>query len=72
MDLAVIEKQALELPPAERALLAEHLLQSLEDPSVLSAWAVESADRLAAYDCGEIEGRDAEEAVADIRASLSK
>ena len=70
MDLAVIEKQALALAPSERALLAEHLLQSLEDPSVLPAWVSESADRLAAYDRGEIEARDAEDVVADIRASL--
>ena len=72
MDLAVIEKQALQLSPTDRALLADHLLQSLEDSSVLEAWVSESADRMAAYDRGEIQARDAGDVVSDIRASLSR
>lgn len=72
MDLALIEKQALQLSPTDRALLADHLLQSLEDPSVLQAWAEESADRVAAYDRGEIQARDADEVIAEIRAGLSR
>lgn len=72
MDLAIVEKQAFELSRTDRALLADHLLLSLEDPSIRSAWVSESADRLAAYDAGEIKARDAETVVADIRASLAK
>ena len=72
MDLAVIEKQALQLSPTDRALLADHLLQSLEGSSVLEAWVSESADRMAAYDRGEIQARDAGDVVSDIRASLSR
>ena len=72
MDLAVIEKQAMQLSPTDRALLADHLLRSLEDPSVLEAWVKESVDRMAAYDRGEVGARDAEAVVADVRAGLSR
>ena len=72
MELAVIEKQALQLSPSDRALLADHLLQSLEDPAVLQSWLSESADRMAAYDRGEIEAREASVVVSDIRSSLSR
>ena len=56
----------------DRALLADHLLQSLEDSSVLEAWVSESADRMAAFDRGEIQARHAGDVVSDIRASLSR
>ena len=72
MELAVIEKQALQFSPSDRALLADHLLQSLEDPAVLQAWLTVSADRMAAYDRGDIEAREASDVVSDIRASLTQ
>lgn len=71
MDLAILEKQALRLKPEERAVLADHLLQSLEEESVLSAWLKESADRMAAYDRKELEAFDAEETLAELRAELT-
>lgn len=72
MELAFIEKNALALAPKDRVLLAEQLLKSVEDPSILSAWVNESETRIAAFDRGEIEAHDAEAAIADIRSSLSQ
>jgi len=72
MDLAAIERQALQLSPTDRALLVDHLLQSLEDPTVLHAWADESADRIAAYDRGEIEARDARDVISAVRSNLPR
>ncbi len=72
MKLAILEKQALQLSAPDRAILADHLLQSLEDPSIRSAWDRESADRLAAYDRGEVAARDAEDVIADARNSLTQ
>jgi len=71
MDLVAIEKQALQLCPADRALLADHLLQSLEDPAILQSWVNESADRMAAYDQGEIRAREAGDVLSNVKASLS-
>ena len=72
MDLVAIEKQALQLSPTDRALLADHLLQSLEDPAVLQSWVNESADRMAAYNRGEIKAREAGDVLSSIKMSLSR
>lgn len=50
-------KQALDLPPEERAAVAERILSSLE-PSLSTIdelWAEEAEDRLDAFDRGELE-----------------
>ncbi|MDR3555415.1 MAG: addiction module protein [Syntrophobacteraceae bacterium] len=50
-------KEALALPPAERAEIAEHLLSSLDPPSreaIDVLWAKEAEERLDAFDRGEI------------------
>ncbi|MCL5289712.1 MAG: addiction module protein [Eubacteriales bacterium] len=50
-------KEALSLPPIERAQLAERLLSSLDSPSrkrVDELWAQESEDRIDAFEKGEI------------------
>ena len=70
MDRVVIEKQAMLLEPTERALLAVHLLQSLEDSAVLENWIEESEQRSEAYKAGVIEGEDSDEVFADIRATI--
>jgi putative addiction module component (TIGR02574 family) len=52
-----ILKEALSLPPVERAALAEHLLASLDAParqSIDTLWAQEAEDRLDAFERGEI------------------
>ena len=50
-------REALLLPPAERAELADRLLTSLDSPpdrSIDELWAQEAEDRLAAFARGEI------------------
>ncbi|MFZ2445750.1 MAG: addiction module protein [Syntrophobacteraceae bacterium] len=50
-------KEALTLPPAERAEIAERLLSSLDAPSqkeIDELWGKEAEDRLDAFDRGEI------------------
>ena len=52
-----ILKEALSLPPGERAEMAERLLSSLDTPDrrrVDELWASEAEDRLSAYERGEI------------------
>lgn len=52
-----ILKEALTLPPGERADIAEQLLSSLDAPerqSIDRLWAGEAEDRLQAYEKGEI------------------
>ena len=50
-------KEALSLPPAERAEIAERLLSSLDPPSqegIDALWGEEAEERLDAFDRGEI------------------
>jgi putative addiction module component (TIGR02574 family) len=57
-----ILKDALELPPVERADLVEELLSSFDFPArgeVDALWAKEAEDRIEAYDRGEVESRPA-------------
>lgn len=64
-----ILKQAIELPPSERAELIERLFQSFDtretdDPSreaVDALWVRECEDRIAAYERGEMEAHSADE-----------
>jgi putative addiction module component (TIGR02574 family) len=56
MDQVIIEREAMSLPPRERALLADALLVSLDDEFVRdieAAWTQEAEARLAAYHRGE-------------------
>ncbi|MHB0940070.1 MAG: addiction module protein [Armatimonadota bacterium] len=64
-------REALELPPLERAALVEQLLRSFDpEPSVTSeietAWVSEAHDRMAAYESGEITARSEDDVFADI------
>jgi len=57
-------KEALSLPPAERAEIAQRLLESLDAPAqqrVDALWANEAEDRLEAYERGEIRAVPAKE-----------
>ncbi|MGA2401577.1 MAG: addiction module protein [Syntrophobacteraceae bacterium] len=50
-------KEALSLPPAERAEIAERLLSSLDPPSqegMDQLWGMEAENRVDAFDRGEI------------------
>ena len=74
MDIAILEKEVLLLPEHARAILADRLIESLSPtpPSLLDAWIVESESRLDAFQRGEIEAIDGQEALKALRNSLSK
>jgi len=56
-------QEALNLPPEERAIVAERLLSSLEQElsEIDQLWAREAEDRLNAYERGEVDAIPAEE-----------
>jgi hypothetical protein len=68
MDVAALEREALSLTVAERALLADSLLQTLdqEDPERMERWGREADRRLEAYERGQIASIEGPEAVAAI------
>jgi putative addiction module component (TIGR02574 family) len=69
MNLPVLEKEALQLPDAERAHLADRLLASL--PSGTEAtrqqWITESESRLEAYRNGKIKAMDGPATMTSLR-----
>jgi putative addiction module component (TIGR02574 family) len=62
-----LRKDALALPPIERAALAEELLSSLDRPdaSIDALWAQEAEERLAAFEAGEMEAIPAEDVLTE-------
>jgi len=69
-SLKELEAQARSLSPEERARLAESLLESLRDAplaEIEKAWEVEIAERVAAYDRGELPTFSAESVFAEAR-----
>ncbi len=69
MDVATIEREALSLTVAERALLADRLLRTLdlEDAERMERWGREADRRLQAFERGEMTANNGPEAVAAIR-----
>jgi putative addiction module component (TIGR02574 family) len=68
--LKELEAQARSLSPEERARLAESLLESLRDAplaEIEKAWEVEIAERVAAYDRGDVPTFSAESVFAEAR-----
>jgi putative addiction module component (TIGR02574 family) len=68
--LKELEAQARSLSPEERARLAESLLESLLDAplaEIEKAWEAEIAERVAAYDRGELPTFSAESVFAEAR-----
>ena len=68
--LKELEAQARSLSPEERARLAESLLESLRDAplaEIEKAWELEIAERVAAYDRGELPTFSAESVFAEAR-----
>ena len=64
MSTKTLQEAALELPPDERAELAQKLLLSLDDPSedeLAEAWLSEAKRRAGELDRGEIQPIDAQE-----------
>ena len=69
-----LESEALSLPESERALLASHLLSSLEesdiDPELEKVWAAEAEARYKQYVEGVVESEPAQIVLSRARASL--
>lgn len=73
MKTNVLEKQALDLPVARRAKLAQRLLESLEELSEQEAeelWLVEAARRAREIDEGKVKLVSATELERRVRARL--
>jgi len=67
------ESSALLLPVAERAVLVEHLIESLDvldDTENERLWVAEAEVRYAAYKQGRISARPAVDAIRDVRARI--
>ncbi|MDC0742745.1 addiction module protein [Polyangium mundeleinium] len=72
MNLTELEIEALKLDPADRARLAEKLLESLEmlsEQENQEAWAEEAARRDADFDPAK--GRSAEDVLRDVRSRFA-
>ena len=71
MSLQEIWSQALRLPPSERALLAQHLIASLdEEDEIEQAWADEAARRWEALVSGEVEAVPVADVLAEARRAI--
>ena len=75
MDEMILEREAMRLPPRERALLADALLGSLDDEAtreIQAAWTREATDRLEAFRRGELAALDGPEVLRELRACYEK
>ena len=73
MDLEALEREALNLPAADRAKLAHELLESLDSLSpteIDELWLDESERRLKELDAGSVQLIPAEEVLRKARALL--
>ncbi|HEX6986060.1 MAG TPA: addiction module protein [Planctomycetaceae bacterium] len=76
-DRDAIAREALALPPEDRAYVADVLERSLDPgpfatPEIAEAWSKEIDRRIAAYDRGETRAIDMETALDQIREALAK
>ena len=71
--LEILEAEALKLPPSERSHLLERLIASLDsDPEVEEAWEREADRREAELDLGLVTEVSGHEAIARLRARLTR
>jgi putative addiction module component (TIGR02574 family) len=70
----VLSAQAAQLPPAERLVLIESILDGLDvpDASLETLWAKEAEERLEAYKRGELHSVPLADALAKYRISTPK
>ncbi|XLZ67880.1 addiction module protein [Massilia sp. SR12] len=69
-SLSELQQVAIELPPEDRAKLAEILIASIQEPmspEIERAWELEVVRRLAAYERGDEAAIPAEEVFAEAR-----
>src|SRR3989338_9655591 len=72
-NLEVLEAEVLQLPPVERSHLLERLIASLDsDPEVEEAWEREANRREAELESGSISAVSGHEAIARLRARLTR
>lgn len=70
-NVDLLEAEALQLPPADRARLVERLIASLDaDPEVEEAWAAEVERRNAEIENGEVFLVPGPEALAELKAQF--
>lgn len=70
-QLETLEAEALKLTSSERAMLAEHLIASLdEDSNIEEAWATETTRRIAEIENGTVQLIPAATAIANARNAL--
>ena len=69
VDAAIIEKEAMQLSDAQRAVLAERLLESISPTSgeLRTAWVEEASDRMRAYRDGGISAVDGPRAMEELQ-----
>ncbi len=70
-----IIKDALSLPPGARAMLADHLLESLDwekQKEIDEAWAVEAERRMQEIRDGKVQTIDGEEVMRELRARRNR
>ena len=73
INLEVLEAEALQLPPLERSHLLERLIASLDsDPEVEAALEREADRREAELESGSIPAVSGQEAIARLRARLTR
>lgn len=68
-----IENEVLLLPPQERAILAEHIIRSLDDeegPEVEELWIAEAERRYKEYKEGKVKARPATLVFKEARSKL--
>lgn len=73
MDFKTLEREALDLPPADRVRLARELLESLEsltDAELAQLWRDEALRRARQLDNGEVQLVSGEEVARKARALL--
>lgn len=74
MDVAILEKEALNLPEAEMALLADRLLQTIgvEDETRLRRWADEGERRIQAVREGRLATDDGDTSCQRLRTRIGQ
>jgi putative addiction module component (TIGR02574 family) len=73
MTLANVQASAMQLAPAERAELLDHLWESLQPEGTLQVqerWAAEAESRIDGVDSGELPTLDGPAAFQELRRSL--
>jgi putative addiction module component (TIGR02574 family) len=72
-NLEVLEAEVLQLPPVERSHQLERLIASLDsDPEVEEAWEREADRREAELESGSVSAVSGQEAIARLRARLTR